>query len=113
MNEPSLACPSVQYCTDITVRSRCCCLSVLAAHSTGLPTYWFWHPWACAGNITGCPWIGAETASIEQFICQTDDFTKTGSGQTQEKHSKRDVLSYRPLQRQQASFLIFAMPFYT
>lgn len=22
------------------------------------PTYWFWHPWACAENVTGCPWVG-------------------------------------------------------
>ena len=27
------------------------------------PTYWFWHPWACAGNITGCPWVGHSNAS--------------------------------------------------
>eukprot|EP00035_Acanthoeca_spectabilis_P019488 m.426235 g.426235 ORF g.426235 m.426235 type:complete len:476 (-) comp16862_c0_seq31:140-1567(-) len=27
------------------------------------PTYWFWHPWACAKNITGCPWIGHANAS--------------------------------------------------
>ena len=27
------------------------------------PTYWFWHPWACAGNLTGCPWIGHANAS--------------------------------------------------
>lgn len=27
------------------------------------PTYWFWHPWACAGNITGCPWVGHANAS--------------------------------------------------
>lgn len=27
------------------------------------PTYWFWHPWACAGNKTGCPWIGHGNAS--------------------------------------------------
>jgi hypothetical protein len=23
------------------------------------PTYWFWHDWACAGNVSGCPWVGA------------------------------------------------------
>ena len=27
------------------------------------PTYWFWHPWACAGNVTGCPWVGHANAS--------------------------------------------------
>lgn len=27
------------------------------------PTYWFWHKWACAGNITGCPWVGHANAS--------------------------------------------------
>lgn len=27
------------------------------------PTYWFWHPWACAKNITGCPWVGHANAS--------------------------------------------------
>ena len=27
------------------------------------PTYWFWHPWACAGNRTGCPWVGHANAS--------------------------------------------------
>eukprot|EP00756_Hemistasia_phaeocysticola_P045537 Hpha_TRINITY_DN19285_c0_g1::TRINITY_DN19285_c0_g1_i1::g.194424::m.194424/K01206/FUCA; alpha-L-fucosidase len=27
------------------------------------PTYWFWHPWACAGNKTGCPWVGHGNAS--------------------------------------------------
>ena len=27
------------------------------------PTYWFWHPWACAKNVTGCPWIGHANAS--------------------------------------------------
>ena len=27
------------------------------------PTYWFWHPWACADNIAGCPWIGHANAS--------------------------------------------------
>lgn len=27
------------------------------------PTYWFWHPWACARNITGCPWVGHANAS--------------------------------------------------
>ena len=27
------------------------------------PTYWFWHPWACAGNISGCPWVGHANAS--------------------------------------------------
>jgi hypothetical protein len=28
-----------------------------------MPTYWFWHPWACAGNKTGCPWVGHANAS--------------------------------------------------
>lgn len=28
-----------------------------------LPTYWFWHNWACAGNKTGCPWVGHTNAS--------------------------------------------------
>jgi hypothetical protein len=28
-----------------------------------MPTYWFWHPWACAKNITGCPWVGHGNAS--------------------------------------------------
>ena len=28
-----------------------------------VPTYWFWHPWACAGNISGCPWVGHTNAS--------------------------------------------------
>ena len=27
------------------------------------PTYWFWHEWACAGNVTGCPWVGHSNAS--------------------------------------------------
>lgn len=27
------------------------------------PTYWFWHPWACAHNKTGCPWLGHGNAS--------------------------------------------------
>lgn len=27
------------------------------------PTYWFWHDWACAGNISGCPWVGHANAS--------------------------------------------------
>lgn len=27
------------------------------------PTYWFWHPWACAKNVTGCPWVGHGNAS--------------------------------------------------
>eukprot|EP00729_Bicosta_minor_P005702 gene5702-28343_t len=27
------------------------------------PTYWFWHDWACAGNVTGCPWVGHANAS--------------------------------------------------
>ncbi len=32
--------------------------------NTGIiPTFWFWHPWACAGNITGCPWVGHANAS--------------------------------------------------
>lgn len=28
-----------------------------------MPTYWFWHPWACAKNVTGCPWLGHGNAS--------------------------------------------------
>eukprot|EP01065_Artemidia_motanka_P032943 TRINITY_DN39921_c0_g1_i1.p1 TRINITY_DN39921_c0_g1~~TRINITY_DN39921_c0_g1_i1.p1 ORF type:complete len:524 (+),score=162.30 TRINITY_DN39921_c0_g1_i1:65-1573(+) len=32
-------------------------------NSDEMPTYWFWHPWACAGNKTGCPWIGHGNAS--------------------------------------------------
>lgn len=28
-----------------------------------VPTYWFWHPWACARNISGCPWVGHTNAS--------------------------------------------------
>jgi len=27
------------------------------------PTYWFWHRWACATNVTGCPWVGHANAS--------------------------------------------------
>jgi alpha-L-fucosidase len=27
------------------------------------PTYWFWHPWACAKNVSGCPWVGHANAS--------------------------------------------------
>eukprot|EP00051_Salpingoeca_urceolata_P027593 m.482267 g.482267 ORF g.482267 m.482267 type:complete len:515 (+) comp22486_c0_seq1:4013-5557(+) len=27
------------------------------------PTYWFWHPWACAKNVSGCPWVGHGNAS--------------------------------------------------
>ena len=27
------------------------------------PTFWFWHPWACATNVTGCPWVGHSSAS--------------------------------------------------
>ena len=27
------------------------------------PTYWFWHDWACAGNVTGCPWVGHANVS--------------------------------------------------
>ena len=32
-------------------------------NTDAMPTYWFWHPWACAKNITGCPWIGHANAS--------------------------------------------------
>lgn len=32
-------------------------------NSDSKPTYWFWHPWACAGNKTGCPWVGHANAS--------------------------------------------------
>eukprot|EP00656_Telonema_subtile_P058606 TRINITY_DN9979_c0_g1_i1.p1 TRINITY_DN9979_c0_g1~~TRINITY_DN9979_c0_g1_i1.p1 ORF type:complete len:236 (+),score=29.21 TRINITY_DN9979_c0_g1_i1:372-1079(+) len=32
-------------------------------NSDSEPTYWFWHPWACANNVTGCPWIGHGNAS--------------------------------------------------
>jgi len=27
------------------------------------PTYWFWHRWACAKNVSGCPWVGHANAS--------------------------------------------------
>ena len=32
-------------------------------NTDALPTYWFWHPWACAGNKSGCPWVGHSNAS--------------------------------------------------
>ncbi len=32
-------------------------------NTDALPTYWFWHPWACAGNKSGCPWQGHTNAS--------------------------------------------------
>jgi alpha-L-fucosidase len=32
-------------------------------NSDETPTYWFWHPWACAKNISGCPWVGHTNAS--------------------------------------------------
>lgn len=32
-------------------------------NSDELPTYWFWHEWACAGNKSGCPWVGHANAS--------------------------------------------------
>jgi len=32
-------------------------------NSDSVPTYWFWHPWACAHNKTGCPWVGHGNAS--------------------------------------------------
>ena len=32
-------------------------------NSDEMPTYWFWHPWVCAKNITGCPWVGHGNAS--------------------------------------------------
>jgi hypothetical protein len=32
-------------------------------NSDSRPTYWFWHPWACASNISGCPWVGHANAS--------------------------------------------------
>ena len=32
-------------------------------NTDAMPTYWFWHPWACAGNKTGCPWVGHGNAS--------------------------------------------------
>eukprot|EP00041_Stephanoeca_diplocostata_P015783 m.302730 g.302730 ORF g.302730 m.302730 type:complete len:514 (+) comp20152_c0_seq1:263-1804(+) len=32
-------------------------------NSDAMPTYWFWHPWACAKNISGCPWVGHGNAS--------------------------------------------------
>jgi alpha-L-fucosidase len=32
-------------------------------NSDAVPTYWFWHPWACAGNVSGCPWVGHANAS--------------------------------------------------
>ena len=30
----------------------------------------FWHPWACAGNVTGCPWVGHGNASrlFEDYV---------------------------------------------
>ena len=35
-----------------------------------VPTYWFWHNWACARNISGCPWVGHTNASriFDSFI---------------------------------------------
>ena len=32
-------------------------------NTDAMPTYWFWHPWACAENISGCPWVGHANAS--------------------------------------------------
>jgi hypothetical protein len=32
-------------------------------NADAVPTYWFWHPWACAGNVSGCPWVGHANAS--------------------------------------------------
>jgi hypothetical protein len=32
-------------------------------NTAAVPTYWFWHPWACAGNVSGCPWVGHANAS--------------------------------------------------
>eukprot|EP00038_Savillea_parva_P005285 m.150703 g.150703 ORF g.150703 m.150703 type:complete len:549 (-) comp11686_c1_seq4:98-1744(-) len=32
-------------------------------NTDAIPTYWFWHPWACAGNVPGCPWVGHANAS--------------------------------------------------
>jgi alpha-L-fucosidase len=32
-------------------------------NSDEAPTYWFWHPWACAHNVTNCPWVGHGNAS--------------------------------------------------
>ena len=32
-------------------------------NTDSVPTYWFWHPWACAGNVSGCPWVGHANAS--------------------------------------------------
>lgn len=32
-------------------------------NTDAMPTYWFWHPWACAQNVTGCPWVGHANAS--------------------------------------------------
>jgi alpha-L-fucosidase len=32
-------------------------------NSDEIPTYWFWHPWACAGNVSGCPWVGHSNSS--------------------------------------------------
>ena len=32
-------------------------------NTDAFPTYWFWHPWACATNISGCPWVGHGNAS--------------------------------------------------
>jgi len=32
-------------------------------NTNAVPTYWFWHDWACAGNVSGCPWVGHANAS--------------------------------------------------
>jgi alpha-L-fucosidase len=32
-------------------------------NTAAAPTYWFWHPWVCAFNVTGCPWVGHANAS--------------------------------------------------
>jgi len=32
-------------------------------NADAMPTYWFWHPWACAKNVSGCPWEGHANAS--------------------------------------------------
>jgi len=44
-------------------------------NTDSMPTYWFWHPWACAKNVTGCPWVGHANASRIFDSCeQTDTF---------------------------------------
>ena len=37
-------------------------------NTDSIPTYWFWHPWACAGNVSGCPWVGHANASRSEYL---------------------------------------------